>query len=73
MANFKPSTGQGWPDTGYNKLIENDPQIVKVPMDNTGWGSRKGTMAKARNPESGGNGKLAIRHVDPMMKGGKGS
>lgn len=53
-----------WPSTPHNALIENDPMIVKVPMDNVDWGARKGTMAKARNPESGGNGKLGIRHVE---------
>ena len=38
--------------------------IVKVPMDNVDFGARKGTMAKARNPESGGSGKMGIRHVE---------
>ena len=53
-----------WPSTPYNSLIENDPMIVKVPMDNVDWGARKGTMAKARNPESGGSGKMGIKHVE---------
>jgi hypothetical protein len=64
MSGFKTSTGQGWPDAGHNKLVENDPMIVKVPMDNVDFGARKGTMAKARNPESGGNGRLGIKHVE---------
>lgn len=64
MASFKNVSGQDWPSTEHNKLIENDPMIVKVPMDNVDWGSRKNVMGKARNPESGGNGKLGIRHVD---------
>lgn len=64
MANFKTNKGQDFPACDYNKLNENDPMVVKVPMDNVGWGARKGTMGKARNPESGGNGRLGIKHVD---------
>ena len=52
-----------WPSTPHNSLIENDPAIVKVPMDNVDWGARKSTMSKARNPASGGNSKLGIQHV----------
>ncbi len=63
MAGFKTNSGQGYPNTEYNKIIDNDPMIIKVPMDNVDFGSRKGMMAKARNPESGGNGKLGIEHV----------
>lgn len=62
MANFKKQD-TSWPSTPHNSLIENDPQIVKVPMDNVDWGSRKGTMSKARKPESGGSGKMGIVHV----------
>ncbi len=61
---FKTQQGQGYPNTQYNKLVENDPMIVKVPMDDIDWGARKGTMSKARNPASGGNGKMGIKHVD---------
>lgn len=53
-----------WPSPGHDSLIENDPMIVKVPMDNVDFGSRKGTMAKVRNPASGGNGRLGIKHVE---------
>ena len=63
MANFKTG-GNAWPNADHNKLIENDPMIVKVPMDNVDWGSRKGIMAKARNAESGGNSRLGIKHVE---------
>ena len=59
-----PQSGNDWPATPHNKLTENDPMIVKVPLDNVDWGSRKGTMSKARSPESGGNGKLGIKHVE---------
>lgn len=63
MANFgKKNTA--WPNSPHDSLIENDPMIVKVPMDNVDFGSRKGTMQKVRNPESGGSGKMSIRHVE---------
>jgi hypothetical protein len=36
MANF--------PGPTYNRIIETDPQIVKVPLDNVGWGARLSIM-----------------------------
>lgn len=65
MANF--------PGPTYNRLIETDPQIVKVPMDNMGWGARLsifGQMsAGPENPSNQKSGKpsapeMTIRHVD---------
>lgn len=38
MANF--------PGPTVNRLIDQDPQIVKVPMDHMGWGSRASAMPK---------------------------
>lgn len=64
MANFKTKKGQGYPDCDYNSLNENDPMVVKPPMDTAGWGARKGTMAKARNADSGGNGRMTIKHTE---------
>ena len=32
MANFKTTNDQAYPTTSDNKLTENDPMIVKVPM-----------------------------------------
>lgn len=63
MANWNTQKGQGYPNTSHDKVVDNDPMIVKVPMDNVDWGARKGTMGKARNAESGGNRKLGIEHV----------
>lgn len=62
MANFNKQN-TAWPQTTHDKLVENDPSIVKVPMDNVDFGARKGTMNKAKSPDSGGNSKLNIRHV----------
>jgi len=53
-----------WPSTPHDKLVDNDPMIVKVPMDNVDFGARKGTMARARNAESGGNSRLGVKHVE---------
>ena len=38
MANF--------PGPKTNRLIDQDPQIVKTPMDNMGWGARASIMPK---------------------------
>lgn len=64
MANFKTRKGQDYPGCDYDKLNENDPMVVKVPMDTMDWGARKGAINKSRNPESGGNGRMGIKHVD---------
>ena len=69
MASFKGQTGNDWPVTKHTKLIENDPQIVKVPMDNVDFGARKGTMAKARNSDGYKEQKLGIKHVGDSKKG----
>ena len=65
MAKFNKQN-TAWPQQGYNSLIENDPMIVKVPMDNVDWGARKGTMAKARGGDNGG--KMGIKHVPSAGK-----
>ena len=67
MANF--------PGPTYNRLIETDPQIVKVPMDNMGWGARLSIMgngALGADPSYNDNQKsgkptapeMTIRHTD---------
>jgi hypothetical protein len=33
-----------WPS--LNKIVENDPQIVKVPMDTAEWGARMSAQPK---------------------------
>ncbi len=61
MAGFKQQN-TAWPSTPHDKVVDNDPMIVKVPMDNVDWGARKGTMAKARAGNSNAN--LNIKHVE---------
>ena len=44
-----------FPGPNINRLIDQDPQIIKVPMDNMGWGSRPSAMPKGteNNPSEG--------------------
>ena len=46
-----------FPGPNINRLIDEDPQIVKVPMPNMGWGSRPSAMPK------GTENSMTIRHV----------
>jgi hypothetical protein len=65
MANF--------PGPTYNRIIETDPQIVKVPMDNVGWGARMSIFGMmSADPASSSSQKsgqpkapeMSIKHVD---------
>lgn len=65
MARTK-STDTSFPQQPFNKLIDDDPQIVRVPLENVDWGSRPSVMKKVENrngidikhiPNSGGKGK----------------
>ena len=64
MSSFKSTTGQSWPSISNNKLIENDPMIVKVPMDEVEWGARKKMMNKARSSDGISDNKMGIQHVE---------
>lgn len=54
---------KNFPGPNINRIIEQDPQIVKVPMDHMGWGSRASGM-----PKSIAN-NMTIKHVG--NEGGK--
>jgi len=67
MANF--------PGPTYNRIIETDPQIIKVPLDNMGWGARLSVMGKGvmgNEPQNNSNQRsgppsapeFSIKHVD---------
>jgi hypothetical protein len=53
MANF--------PGPTYNRIIESDSQIIKVPMDKMGWGARASAQpngdAAPKAPE------MTLKHV----------
>ena len=62
MANF--------PGPKTNRLIDQDPQIVKVPMDYMDWGARASVMPKGTNPKGttsgqspGTSGEMTIKHT----------
>jgi hypothetical protein len=58
-----------FPAPNYNRIIESDPQIVKVPFDETGWGARKsifgemGSDARSNNPSKPTAPEMTITHV----------
>ena len=60
---------KNFPGPNINRLIDSDPQIIKVPMDETGWGSRKSSMARLNNsaisndPAAPSAPEMTIKHV----------
>ncbi len=60
---------KNFPGPNINRLIEQDPQIVKVDMDVMGWGSRKsifsqlGDDPKSNNPAKPTAPEMTIKHV----------
>jgi len=50
-----------FPGPTYNKVIEADPQIVKVPMDVAGWGARASAQPKGDAAPSAPE--MTIKHV----------
>jgi len=64
-----------FPGPTYNRLIETDPQILKVPFDNVGIGARLSIMGKdAMGADASNNAnqksgppaapEITIKHVD---------
>jgi hypothetical protein len=53
-----------FPGPNYNRIIESDPQIVKIPLDNMMWGSRPSAMPKGGEAPSAPE--MTIKHVDSM-------
>ena len=60
---------KNFPGPNINRLIENDPQIIKVAMDEMGFGSRKSAFARLNNsvtsndPAKPGAPEMTIKHV----------
>lgn len=65
MASTK-SQDSSFPQQPFNKLIDNDPQIVKVPMEGTDWGSRPSIMKKIENRNG-----MSIKHIPNAGSKGK--
>ena len=64
-----------FPGPTYNRIIETDPQIVKVPLDNMGIGARlsiMGSDAMGSEPQNNANQKsgppaapeIMLKHTD---------
>lgn len=51
---------KNFPGPNINRLIENDPQIIKIALDKMDWGSRPGS---ASMPKSMEDGTKTIKHV----------
>lgn len=54
-----------FPGPNYNKLVNTDPQIVKIDLDKVEWGSRSSILNKAKPsaPE------MTIKHVSGRNSG----
>ena len=66
MANFRssPQGNNDWPSTSLNKVVEDDPMIVRVPLADVEIGAPKFIMAKIRGTDGFRENRMAIRHVD---------
>jgi hypothetical protein len=64
-----------FPGPNYNRIIETDPQIIKVPLDNVGIGARLSIFGKdvmGNEPQNNSNQRsgppsapeLMIKHTD---------
>lgn len=50
-----------FPGPNYNRIIESDPQIIKVPMENAEWGARKPVTGAAS--KTWADNVMNIKHV----------
>ena len=60
---------KNFPGPNINRLIESDPQIIKVPMDEVGWGARKSIFGHMKgsvvsnDPASPSAPEMSVKHV----------
>ena len=60
---------KSFPGPNINRLIDKDPQIVKVDMDQMGWGSRPSIFSKlsadpkSNNPAPPSAPEMTIKHT----------
>ena len=59
---------KNFPGPNINRIIDQDPQIVKVPLDYMGWGSRSSALPKQGDPKSNNPAaptapEMTIKHV----------
>jgi hypothetical protein len=60
---------KNFPGPNINRLIDQDPQIIKVPMENAQWGARPSIMPTGHDPKGsksgqapGTSGEMTIKH-----------
>jgi len=60
---------KNFPGPNINRIIEKDPQIVKIDLDNMGWGSRTSIFGylnadpRSQDPGAPGAPEITISHV----------
>jgi hypothetical protein len=60
---------KNFPGPSINHIIEEDPQIVKIPLDNMGFGSRKSIFAqlsgdpRSQDPSKPTAPEMTVKHV----------
>ena len=60
---------KNFPGPNINRLIEKDPQIVKIPLDNMDFGSRKSIFVELKGDATGSEPaapsapEMTIKHV----------
>ena len=71
MANFRtsPTGNNDWPATSDSKVVDKDPMMVRVPLDEVEWGARKSQMARAKGQDGFSENRMQIKHVDDANKG----
>lgn len=57
-----------FPGPTYNRIIESDPQIIKVPMDTMGFGARSSALPKGEAAPTAPE--MTIKHVSSMTSKG---
>lgn len=55
-----------FPGPTYNRIIEADPQIVKVPLPMMGWGARSSALPKGDAAPAAPE--MAIKHVESTKR-----
>jgi len=60
---------KNFPGPSINHIIETDPQVIKIPLDNMGFGSRKSMFAqltgdpRSQDPSPPSAPELMIKHA----------
>ena len=66
MANFRssPQGNNDWPSTSLNKIVDEDPMIIRVPLAEVDIGARKSMLARVMGTDGFKERRLDILHVE---------